>query len=78
MSSSSPGLDFRDNYLKFDCITHMKMQGFGSLTVISISGAGSCRNTAKGSLNTWHMCVSGDVLTGGCALWLFKGLEQFQ
>lgn len=57
MSSSSPGLDFRDNDLNFDCITHMNMQVFGSLTVTSISGAGSCRNTAKGSLNTWLMCV---------------------
>lgn len=78
MSSSSPGLDFRDNCLNFDCITHTKMQVFGSLTVISISGAGSCRNTTKGSLSTWHVCVSGDVMGGGCALWLFKGLEQFQ
>lgn len=80
MSSSSPGLDFWDNYLNFDCITHMKMQVFGSWSVVVISGAGS-RNTAKGKLNTWYVCLClclWGMWCDGWWLWLFKGLEQFQ
>lgn len=54
---SSPGVDFRNKYLNFDCSTHMKMQVCGLLILISTSWAWSCRNTAKGSLNTLHVCV---------------------
>lgn len=54
---SSPWVDFRSNYLNFDCSAGMKMQVCALLILISTSWAWCCRNTAKWSLNTWHVCV---------------------
>lgn len=64
----SPWVEFRISYLNFHCSTGLKVQVCGLLILISTSWAWICGNTAKGSLNTWHVCVQVSWWLVACTL----------